>query len=270
MPNTSNAESDQRISISEESADQSQPFIGQWNQLISTTNWEKGEIICNWRNSLESSDAAATEYSDEAWSQLVGGVTPQHVGRLRRTSERFGHVFGEYQGIYWSHFYASLDWDDAEMWLEGAVQNKWSVAKMRQHRWETLGKIPGQEPDEKEIVATELGEETQSLDLAETKRQYDRDYIEGPVHEGPDFGDERSPNKDRGSASESNEVATTSKTNIRPFESFQDLPEDVMEASGAFKLAIIRHKSDEWKDISQADMIGVLDALKQLAQIPAE
>ena len=141
---------------------------------------------------------------------------------------------------------------------------------MRQHRWETLGKTAGQEPDEKDIVATELGEETQSLDLAETKRQYDRDYIEGPVHEGPDFGDERSTSNDRGSASESNGGAVTSKSNIRPFESFQNLPEDVMEASGSFKLAIIRHKSDEWKDISQADMIGVLDALKQLAQIPAE
>ncbi len=39
-----------------------------------------------------------------------------------------------------------------------------------------------------------------------------------------------------------------------------------MEACSAFKLAIIRHKADQWSEISQADMIGLLDALKQLVQ----
>ena len=28
---------------------ESTPFIGQWNRLISTTNWEKGKIICEWQ-----------------------------------------------------------------------------------------------------------------------------------------------------------------------------------------------------------------------------
>ena len=116
------------IVISPETLNQSKPFVGQWNELVSTTNWDKGEIIIQWRESLKEKSASASESSDEAWSQLVGGVTPQHVGRLRRTFERFGHTFKEYQGIYWSHFYAALDWDDAEMWLEGAVQSKWSVS----------------------------------------------------------------------------------------------------------------------------------------------
>ena len=260
----------QWISISAESTDKSQPFIGHWNKLISNTNWEKGEIICNWRETLKSNSAAANECSDEAWSQLVGGVTPQHVGRLRRTYDRFGHVYAEYDGVYWSHFYAAVDWDDAEMWLEGAVQNKWSVAKMRHHRWETLGKVPGEEPDDKDIVTSELGEENQSLELAEGKRQYDRDYIEGPVHEGPDFGDAAPSARDRTSAVEKNDKAVGQKSGIRPFESFEDLPDDVVEASGAFKLAIIRHKAEKWNEISQADMLGLLDALKQLAQTPAE
>ena len=30
----------------------SQPYIGEWNQLVSTTNWEKGRIITAWRASL--------------------------------------------------------------------------------------------------------------------------------------------------------------------------------------------------------------------------
>ena len=24
-------------------------FVGQWNRLVSTTNWEKGRIICEWQ-----------------------------------------------------------------------------------------------------------------------------------------------------------------------------------------------------------------------------
>jgi hypothetical protein len=262
------------VVVSKDATDKSKPFIGQWNQLISTTNWDKGQIICQWRESLKENKVPAAECSDEAWSQLVGGVTPQHVGRLRRTSERFGHVYSEYEGIYWSHFYAALDWDDAEMWLEGAVQSKWSISGMRQQRWETLGKV-GDAPNTADIVASETAEETQSLALSENTRNNDRDYIEGPVHEGPDWGDEDKPSgkKDKDSSVDSDddgEVEPVKPHAIRPFESFKDLPDDVMEAASSFKVAIIRHKADEWSEIEKDDMIGMLDALKQLASIAAE
>ncbi len=259
------------VAISELTVDHSQLFIGKWNGLISTTNWEKGRIICAWRESLAESVAEPTEYSDEAWSQMVGGVTAQHVGRLRRTFARFGHVFAEYDRIYWSHFYAALDWDDAEMWLEGAVQSGWSVSKMRQQRWETLGQLPDQKPTASDIVDTELHEEAQSLELSEGKRNNDRDYIEGPVYEGPDFGDEDGNRllNDRSSAAtaESFEDATESVAPaVRLFESFTDLPEDVEEATNSFKIAIIRHKNTDWAEISKAEMVSVLDALKKLAE----
>jgi hypothetical protein len=272
MPETISAEQVQDVQISEKTIDQSQPFIGLWNKLISTTNWDKGDVICKWRKSLEDAKAAAAEFSDEAWSQMVAGVTPQHVGRLRRTFDRFGHVYSEYDGVYWSHFYAALDWDDAEMWLEGAVQNKWSVSKMRQHRWETLGKKPGEEPDPQDIVSTEISEETQSLELAEGKRQNDRDYIEGPVHEGPDFGDEDQAGKGAQSKSEFADKADSepSAATVRPFESFTDLPEDIMEVTSELKVAIIRHRSEEWSEISKEDMLSLLDAFKQLVNAPAE
>src|SRR5688572_8272297 len=64
--------------------------VGQWNRLVSTTIWEKGRIICQWRDALVAGGAAVTDYSDEVWAQLVGGVTSQHVGRLRRVFQRFG------------------------------------------------------------------------------------------------------------------------------------------------------------------------------------
>jgi len=262
--------------VSEKSQEQSQPFIGQWNQLISTTNWDKGVIICKWRESLIEMEATAAEYSDEAWAQLVGGVSSQHVGRLRRTSERFGHVFKEYEGLYWSHFYAGLDWDDAEMWLEGAIQNKWSISQMRHQRWETLGKVAEDKPQDSDIVTLEMAEETQSLALSEkteATRNNDREYIEGPVHEGPDFGDDGEPS---GKSSKSDDDADEDSPKpskphqIRPFESFKDLPDDVMEAANEFKVVIIKHKLNEWEEIERKEMLGLLDALKQLATIAAE
>ena len=100
-------------------ADSSRPFVGNWQNLISQTNWEKGKIILQWRKELAESGVDTRLYSDPAWSRLVGEVTPQHVGRLRRTWERFGDVQQDYEKLYWSHFFAALDWDDAEMWLEG-------------------------------------------------------------------------------------------------------------------------------------------------------
>jgi len=266
------------ITISKKTTTESKPFIGQWNTLVSTTNWDKGQIICLWRKQLEHEGVKANEYSDEAWSQLVGGVTPQHVGRLRRCYDRFGHVFGEYNGIFWSHFYAALDWDDAEMWLEGAVQNKWSVSGMRKERWETLGKV-GDKPAEGEIISTEINEETQSLSLSEKPRNNDRDYIEGPVHEGPDWGDQDSPNPGSKSSSDSSESSAESDSDesaapkphaIKPFEAFTSLPDDVMDAASAFKVAIIKHKATEWEECTREDLLGMLDALKQLATIAAE
>jgi hypothetical protein len=264
------------ITFSRKAASQSEPFVGQWNGLISTTNWEKGAIICRWRESLKKSKATLAESSDEAWSQLVGGVTPQHVGRLRRTFERFGHVHQEYEGIFWSHFYAALEWEDAEMWLEGAVQNQWSVSGMRRQRWEVLGRLPDQEPSDSDIVVSEPQEEHQSLELSEGRRRNDRDYVQGPVFEGPDFGDHdplHKPRQAQRSTDDFDQAELTAepaaRTNVatsagRPFESFVDLPEDIEEATNAFKVAIIRHRTMKWSEVSQADMLGLLDALKLL------
>ena len=269
----STLENKEQSIVSDQTQEQSQPFIGKWNQLISTTNWEKGEIICQWRKTLVKKDAPASEYSDDAWSQLVGGVTPQHVGRLRRTSERFGDVFGDYKGLFWSHFYAALDWDDAEMWLEGAVQSKWSISGMRQQRWETMGKVESDKPQDGDIVSIEMQEETQSLALSETKRNNDKEYIEGPVHEGPDFGDGAGPEgskKSKGDDDKEDDKPAAKPHQIKPFEAFTDLPDDVMEAASGFKVAIIKHKLNEWEEMEQKEMLGLLDALKQLTTISAE
>lgn len=257
------------IRIDETSA----PFCGRWQKLVSTTNWEKGRIIFEWRQAMQEAGAAAADYSDEAWGSRVGGVTGQHVGRLRRVFERFREVWPSYAGLYWSHFQAALDWTDAEMWLEGAVQNAWSISQMRERRWETLGAPADKKPRDEDVISLEIDEDAapledsvgrvaavQSLEDGQESKDVDEaaygaadeaaDKYLGP--EQPDvFHDEPA-------------------TPFRPFEHLPSLPDDFTEAFEAFKLAIPRHKLAGWSEVARDDVLLALDALKALAVAPSD
>lgn len=240
------------------------PFVVRWNRLISTTNWEKGQIIGQWRQALIEAGAESTEYSDETWSRLVGGVTGQHVRRLRRVFERFGQQYQQYEGLYWSHFHAALDWDDAELWLEGAVQSGWSISRMRRQRWEAMGALPDEKPHDRDIVAAETDEDCNP--------RYDRDQAEsGPLPEGPDFGEEEGQaSNDDIDVAQSSAAATAEDVQlVRPFEDLAELPADLAEAFESFKLAILRHKTDNWRQIPRQDVLASLDALKELVVAPS-
>ena len=120
---------------------------------------KKGGSFTNGAPRSSASQAAATQYSDEAWSRRAGNVSGQHVGRLRRVFERFGAVSNSYPDLYWSHFQAALDWNDAEMWLEGAVQSGWSVSQMRSSRWLAMGAPDELRPSESDVISAELDED---------------------------------------------------------------------------------------------------------------
>lgn len=253
----------------------SEPFVGQWNQLVSRTNWDKGRIIFEWREALIDASAPATTYSDEAWAQLVGGVTGQHVGRLRRVYQRFHTTYESYEGLYWTHFQGALDWDDAEMWLEGAVRESWSVSKMRKQRWETLGALPEQKPADDDIVVADLDEDFEPAlkdQPASSSAKFDESTA-GPRSESPDFGDEQqhfeeSDSEDSGAAIYASDV-DDSIDFVRPFENLKDLPEDLAESFESFKLAIIRHKAEGWAEVPSEDVLASLDALKALVYAPS-
>ena len=254
----------------------SQPYIGRWNRLVSTTNWEKGRIISQWRDALADAGAPAAQSSDESWSRLVGGVTGQHVGRLRRVYQRFGQVYMQYGGLYWSHFQAALDWTDAEMWLEGAVQSLWSVSQMRHKRWETLGGTPDSAPREEDAVTGELDED---FEPAQNRKAESPNIsasiaeVVGPVREGPDFGDEDSHDRrasDRSLETEDSEGRSSQVEFVQPFANLAELPDDLADAFESYKLAILRHKAEKWERISLGDVLGSLDALKQLALAPSD
>jgi hypothetical protein len=258
----------------------SQPFVGQWNRLVSTTNWQKGRIIVAWREALVGQGVAVTEYSDEAWSRLVGGITGQHVGRLRRVSQRFGETFEQFAGLYWSHFQAALDWSDAEMWLEGAVQNGWSVALMRNQRWETLGQVEAERPQAADVVANETDEDFEPGRTAQVGNTAEpvphtitgeySDVQAGPRLDGPDFGDEATGSrKSSGGEDDVDGPAATVAELVRPFENLPELPDDLAEAFDTMKLAILRHKTSGWEAIAAADVLRSLDALKALVTAPS-
>ncbi len=251
------------------SSELSAEYVGRWSTLISTTNWEKGKIIIQWREALKGSETPNAAFSDEAWSQRVGGVTPQHVGRLRRVQERFGNSYESYTGIYWSHFLAALDWDDAEMYLEGAVQSKWSVSQMRRTRWEANGGDPKSEPRSSDIVtATEDEDFTPLSEVDSDTGAADdtRAVAEGPRPDGPDFGDES-----EGSSADATAVVDEDDDlpwedaegeQDSPFVNLPSLPVDFADAVEQFKLAIIRHRADSWSEVKQDDVIQSLDILK--------
>ncbi|WP_145063493.1 hypothetical protein [Adhaeretor mobilis] len=270
----------------EDSSEPSQPFIGKWNNLVSTTNWDKGQIISEWRDALIAADAAASEYSDEAWAQLVGGVTSQHVGRLRRVYQQFGENVQQYPGLFWSHFQAAIDWDDAEMWLEGAIQNGWSISQMRGKRWETVGKPGEQQPEEPSAELEGSLEDGQQL----RDEQADSTATESLTPKSKELqspGSDASPKasaENRGSdgseedydeaGEESSELedapkATKTKRERLPVD-VDDLPDDLAEAFEQFKLAIISHRREGWNETRCETVVECLDALKMLAEAPLD
>jgi hypothetical protein len=253
----------------------SSKYLSSWNHLVSTTNWEKGKIISEWRTALQDVDAPASEYSDDAWSRRVGNVTPQHVGRLRRVYTRFHDGHKQYKGLYWSHFQAALDWEDAEMWLEGAVQSGWSVSAMRQNRWEAVGAPADQKPRDEDIILAELDEDVRAAD----ETPFDdagNDAVGVDTTDDEPFRDDNEPSDSdpdavgaSTSAPEADAPAPIGEP-VRPFEGLPELPPDLHEAFESMKLAVINHKMAGWRDISCDDVLAALNALKQLALAPAE
>lgn len=260
------------VEIQEREVEVSAHFIGRWSELISTTNWEKGKIISLWRETLREASAPSSAFSDEAWCRCVGGVTPQHVGRLRRVYDRFQSSYTTFAGLYWSHFLAALDWDDAEMWLEGATQSTWSVSQMRRTRWEAMGGDPANEPREVDLVSSSDDEDFTPLaesDEATSTKDAPRAVAEGPRPDGPDFGNDENGSIATDNFEDSNDDQAWEETEPAesPFASLPSLPVDFAEALEQFKLAIIRHRAGGWSEVSESDVLKALDALKAFVNL---
>ncbi|MGL4943924.1 MAG: hypothetical protein ACRC46_12135 [Thermoguttaceae bacterium] len=237
-------------------------FVRDWKVLVSQTNWEKGRLIFEWRQRLTAEGCPRGAYSDEAWAQRVGTVSSQHVGRLRRVYERFGSAVSQYPRLFWSHFQIALDWDDAEMWLEGAVQNDWSVAQMRVQRWEAMGAPPHMKPNDGDVYAGEIDEEivrrrdalaaADQTVQAKTKKVTRTDDADVPFE--PNNSGTGTANESTGSTGE----VLASLRDMAPF------PADLQEAFERLQVAILNHKAAKFHDVDPQRIASALDSLKQI------
>lgn len=256
----------------EQAQDLSAQYVGRWCRLVSTTNWEKGRIICLWREDLIAAGQPSTSYSDDAWSQQVGGVSPQHVGRLRRVAQRFDAAREKYTQLFWSHFLAALDWDEAEMWLEGAVQNRWSVAQMRRQRAETLGLVDelGPTPDAVQSVSDAWSAEEGTYEAAEPAAEPWSDVDASPSGSAErNAGDEETPPWDASSSELDADLpeAAADDAAQRPFADLAQLsalPDDLATAFESFQIAILRHKLGGWVEVRPELVVKGLDHLREL------
>jgi hypothetical protein len=269
----------------------SAPFVGAWQTLVSRTNWEKGEIILAWREALVAADAPVHEYSDEAWATLVEhSVTGQHVGRLRRVYQQFGAVQNDYANLSWTHFQVAMDWSDAEMWLEGAVQEKWSVSSMCENRWEATGAAASDKPQESDIIYAELDEDAVTP-FQPVSEQKSSTYAPGDntirgsydqasgtqSFEGPDFGD-RSYQRSSGANTPSDSLDGAprvvaddeSAVTLQPFKDLADLPDDLQNPLDNLKVAILQHKANHWESVNEETVVGHLNGLIQMIQSNGE
>lgn len=250
--------------------------VGKWNMLISQTNWEKGRIIVQWRQKLIEAGMPDTAYSDEAWTLRIRDasnnamVSSRHIGRLRRVYERFNEVHDQYPTLYWSHFQAALTWEDAEMWLEGAVQNQWSVMQMRNQRWEALGAPAELKPSESEILTAELDEDVNPRN--------DSDY-RGVTEIGDDDTRIEPADKAKGKAGQSKgnerdsdeppfdvdgETLPPTGEILQGLKSMEELPEDLREAFEQLKIAILNHKAAGFREADPQHILLFLNMMRQI------
>ncbi len=247
--------------------------VGKWNRLISRTNWEKGRIICEWRQKLIDAGLPEVAYCDESWTKRVrdasnnAAISPQHVGRLRRVYDRFGQVYTRYETLFWSHFQAATAWDDAEMWLEGALQNGWSVMQMRMQRWEALGAPAELKPSEGDILTAELDEDVNARTDGDLRRSGGAGGNDDSRIEQAD----KAKGKIRGGGSdpdeppfETGETVPSTGEVLLGMKSMEELPGDLYEAFEQLKMSILNHKAMGFREVDPQRIILFLNAMKQM------
>jgi hypothetical protein len=102
-------------------------LISRAQLAVSQCNWVVGECAARWTQRY------AKGRTDADFGQLVG-LSGDQVYQRRRVWETFGDVRDGYPGLKWSHFYVSLNWDDAPECLQWAEENQATIAELKMWR----------------------------------------------------------------------------------------------------------------------------------------
>ncbi|MDO5310021.1 MAG: hypothetical protein Q4G03_11105 [Planctomycetia bacterium] len=251
-------------------------YVGFWNILVSKTNWEKGKVIHSWRTKLMEAQAPKRLYTDEALAQRIGNVSPQHVGRLRRVYERFGSE-APLPNLYWSHYQAALDWDDADEWLARASEEKLSVAQTRVARWEKNGAKLETKPKDSDIVVEEVDGDVNPYDDSNVRVTSDGSVIVSSENEP-----EEKPKKEKKKAKKTDDplgefagedepwqradapqTYATADT-LNAIKALDPLPEDLSDAFQALQVAVLSRKVANWPDVQPILVAAYLSEYKKL------
>ena len=238
----------------------SKQFLYQWNQLVSTTNWEKGKIICQWRDVLQAEGFSPHHFSDEVWSRHIGNVTPQHAGRLRKVFVRFGSVWQDYSGLYWSHFYAALDWDDPELWLEGAIQNQWSISQMRSARSKAQEAVAQADVQDDDILLQDIHENI-VLGIGSSS------HVPASKTKNPSTTETSHLEDSVASSQVKLNAETTSPVSASDQTANESMwPEDLQKAFRHLEKILLKHKNATWKEVNLDLVLMKIDQMKRKLQ----
>jgi hypothetical protein len=102
-------------------------LIARAQTAISRCNWEVGECAAIWTKRF------SRGRTDADFASLVS-LSADQVYQRRRVWETFADVYQNYPSLKWSHFYASINWDDAAECLQWAEDVQAGVAEMKAWR----------------------------------------------------------------------------------------------------------------------------------------
>lgn len=127
--------------VSDESED---GLIQTAQQAISQCRWIVGECASKW------TQRHARGRTDADFGVLVG-LSGDQIYQRRRVWETFSDVRTQFESLKWSHFYASLNWDDAADCLQWAEETQATVAEMKAWRRATRGEDLTSAPEAGEL-----------------------------------------------------------------------------------------------------------------------
>ncbi len=112
---------------SADSSESESELISRAQTAVSQCNWVVGECAAQWTRRY------AKGRTDADFGLLVG-LSGDQIYQRRRVWETFGDVRGDYPSLKWSHFYVSLNWDDAPECLQWAEENQATIAELKTWR----------------------------------------------------------------------------------------------------------------------------------------
>lgn len=138
---------------------------------------------------------------------------------------------------------------------------------MREQRWQANGAVESQRPTNSQVIEVDVDEDVTLPAQGGGRNKEFGDEPSGvasaPVYDEPDFGDgEELSSAGEKTASAIKEGDKEVSAPVQPFVGLPELPDDLTDAVEDFKLCILRHKTDGWRDVSAGDVEKYLEAIR--------